>query len=130
MSEEETVATPASNEPESQLNDQIKDAVAQLNAILAGSDQTMYQVAAYQMIAHAVTMTVQNAVAEQQHSHILRMALTTAASNAILDGRQDAAKEILALAESKLVTPNMGELLSQVEASIRTIGEELRKMRS
>jgi hypothetical protein len=34
-----------------------------------------------------------------------------------------AAKEILALAESKLVTPNMGDLLSQVEALIRTIGE-------
>jgi hypothetical protein len=120
---------PTDNPPIDQANNQIRDALSQLNAILGGADQSVFQVAAYQAVSQAIALTLQNAVAQQQHAHILRMSLTTAAANAILDGRKVEAESLLDLAASKLVTPNLSEMLSQVQSCVRSIGEELYRIK-
>ena len=88
MADDESPSTPSANAavdaPESELNDQIRDAVSQLQSILEDADASTFQAAAYQTFVHVVSLAMHNAVAQQQQSHMLRMALTTAAANAIL----------------------------------------------
>ncbi len=107
------------------LNDQIKDALAQLHAILDGADQGTVQVAAYQAFVHVVALAMHNAVAEQQHAHILRMAMTTSAANAILAGRKEEAEKVLELARSSLVSPDLSVILGHVRSFVETVGREL-----
>jgi len=109
----------------SAMNDQITDALKQLHAILAGADESTIQVAAYQVFVHAVALAMHNAVAEQQHNHILRMAMTTSAAKAILAGRKAEAEAILDLARTKLASPDLSDLLDQVRLFIQAIGREL-----
>lgn len=115
-------AAPAGDPPESQLNDQIRDALAQLQAILAGADSSVFQAALYQTFAHVVALTMHNAVAEQQQSNILRMALTTSAANAILAGKKAEAEGILALARTQVAAPDLSGMLTQIRTIIEEIG--------
>jgi hypothetical protein len=112
---------------ESFRNDQITDALRQLHAILAGADESTIQVAAYLSFVHVVALAMHNAVAEQQHAHILRMALTTSAANAILAGRKAEAEAVLELSRSKLISPDLSALLTQVRSFVETIARELEK---
>jgi hypothetical protein len=111
-----------------QLNDQIRDAVSQLQALLSGADRSSVRAAAYQAFAHVIALAMHNAVAEQQHGHILRMALTTSAANAILAGRKAEAEGILELARSKLVSPDLSDLLSNIRACVETMSRELNRI--
>lgn len=129
MAENDAVpASPPGPEPEpsaGQLNDQVKDAIAQLNAIFDGTDSRTFQVAAYQTFVHVVALAMHNAVAEQQQNQILRIALTTAAAKAILAGRKDEAESILEITQSKLAGPDVAGLLAQVRQFIDAVGREL-----
>lgn len=116
---------PTPHPPDSTLNSQIRDALLQLQAILDGADTSIFQVAAYQTFVHVIALAMHNAVAEQQHNHILRMALTTSAANAILAGHKDEAASILELAHSKLASPDLSHLLAEVRTLIETISREL-----
>jgi hypothetical protein len=111
---------------ENLMNDQITDALNQLRAILDGADKSSVQVAAYQAFVHVLALAMHNAVAEQQHAHILRMAMTTSAANAILAGRRAEAESILELARSKLVSPDLSDLLAHVRSFVETINDGLR----
>ena len=75
----------------SSLNDQILAEVSQIEATLKGSERMVLAAAAYQSIAQAIALSLQNAVAQQQHSNILRNAMTAAAAAAILEGKKDEA---------------------------------------
>lgn len=118
---------PVPPSPGSALNDQVRDALLQLQATLGSADTSVFQVAAYQTFVHVVSLAMHNAVAEQQQSHILRMALTTSAAKAILAGRKDEAESILELARTRLASFDLPNLLAEVRTLIETIGGELAK---
>ncbi|MCC6389042.1 MAG: RebB family R body protein [Bryobacterales bacterium] len=109
------------------LNDQIRDALDQVNATLGGSGRNILEAAAYQAMAQALALGLQNAVAQQQHAYMLRNALTTAAAQAILEGKREEASEVLKLAESKLVNPSLSDALAEARTALRALREELKR---
>ena len=110
------------------LNDQVTDALAQVQETLAGMQQPFASAAATQTIAHALGLALHNAVARQQHSHILRNALTTAAAMALLDGQGERAQAVLKLAESPLVNPTFDAEIGQLQSAVANLREELEKI--
>lgn len=76
---------------ETSVNDQITDAVTQVNASVGNSSEALARAMANQIMAHAVAIAIQNAVAQQQHVYMLRNAATTAAVRAILDSNPEQA---------------------------------------
>lgn len=112
------------------LNNQVRDALAQINATLSGTNGAVFQIAAYQTLVHSVSLAMQNAVAEQQQNQILRMALTSAAAKALLAGRKEEAESILDLAKNRLANPELPALLEQVRKLIETIGGDLARART
>jgi sensor histidine kinase regulating citrate/malate metabolism len=86
------------------------------------------QAAALQSLANALTLTLHDAVAEQQHSQMLRMAFTSAAASAILDGKRSEAEEILNhlnLAKSSLVSPDLSGVMNQIKTYLDTIAQQM-----
>lgn len=61
--------------------------------------------AGYQMAIHAIGLAMQNAVAQQQHAYILLNAITTAATQAVLESRTEDAREAIKLAQ-EVLAPN------------------------
>ena len=110
------------------FNDQIRDSVNQLNESLTGLHQPFTAAAAYHTVAHTLSLGLHNVVAQQQHSHILRNALTTAAAKALLEGKHAEAEAVLKLAESRLVNPNFSDEISQIRNVITTLHEDLQKI--
>lgn len=112
---------------ESAMNAQIADALKQLHAILVGGGESAIHAAAYQTLVHAIALGMHNAVAEQQHSHILRMAMTTSAAKAILAGRKAEAEAILDLARTQLTSSDdLFKLLTKFESLLYRISYEPR----
>lgn len=109
------------------VNDQITDSVTQLRQSLTGMQQPFAAAAAFQVISHALALALQNAVARQQHSHMLRNALTTAAASALLDGRTEQAEAVLKLAESPLVNPTLETEVGQLQAAMASLRGEIEK---
>jgi hypothetical protein len=114
---------------ENALNEQITDAVAQINASVNGASAGLVAAAACQTIAHALALGVQNAVAQQQQAYILRNAMVSAAAAAILDGKREEAEAILQLAETRLASPDLKSEVESVLQTLRAINEELLKLR-
>lgn len=63
---------------ETTVNSQITDAVSQVNEVVGGSSEPQARAMADQVMAHAIGLAMQNAVAQQQQAYILRNAVTTA----------------------------------------------------
>ncbi len=102
---------------------QLSQAAATISASFAGpldaasnSEYNALQAVALQAMTLALSLAVHNAVAEQQQAQILRTALTTAAAKAILSGKRAQAEEILAMANSKLVMPDLTAVIAEVRA--------------
>jgi len=104
------------------VNDQIIDAVTQVNRLLAEGGDENSQVMARQVMVQAVAMAMQNAVAQQQQAYILRNAATAAAVRAILDASP---KEALALVHQKLP----GEDVVATLGGLRQLMDELTEPR-
>lgn len=130
MPDPETNPSPSEASPPDALNDQVRDALAQLQATLAGSSDAVFQGAAYQALVHAITLAMQNAVAEQQQNQILRMAMTSAAAKAILAGKKEEAESLLELAQSRLANPDLPALMTQFHTLIARIRDDLAQGRS
>lgn len=109
-------------------NDAIHDAGQQLQELLARAQQPFAAAAAYQTIAHALGLALHNAVARQQHSHMLRNALTTAAATALLEGRTSQAEAVLKLAESPLINPTFEAEVGQLTSAMTQLRQELEKI--
>jgi hypothetical protein len=108
-----------------EVNDQIKDAVDQLNASFKGMKSNVPEAVAYQAMAHAVALALQNTVLQQQHNHMLRSALTTAAATALLEGKRAEAEAVLKLADEKLGSQqNLSEEIAKIGEILKTIGEQ------
>lgn len=76
---------------ETTVNCQVTDAVAQVNATVVSSSEALARAMADQVMAHAIGLAMQNAVAQQQQLYMLRNALTTAATRAILESNPEEA---------------------------------------
>jgi D-arabinose 1-dehydrogenase-like Zn-dependent alcohol dehydrogenase len=98
---------------------------ADFSSLFAAAGHKAVQAAALQSLANALTLTLHNAVAEQQHSQMLRMAFTSAAASAILDGKRSEAEEILNLAKSSLVSPDLSGIMSQIKTYLDTIALQM-----
>jgi hypothetical protein len=110
------------------VNDQIRDSVAQMQQLLDGMQRPFAAAATFNVVAHALSLALQNAVTRQQHSQMLRSALTTAAANAMLDSKLDEANAVLKLAESPLVNPSFDLEIGQLRQVISGLREELEKL--
>jgi hypothetical protein len=114
---------------DSSLSNQIRDAIKQVDASLAGTGRGFVTAAAYQSVTHTIALALQNAVAQQQHSYVLRNALTAAAANAILAGKREEAEAILAMADSKAISHNVADEIAHLLSALRAVDDELRKWR-
>ncbi len=112
------------------LNDQIRDSLDQLQRTLEGIQQPVAAGASLQTVAHALGLALLNTVARQQHSHMLRNAMTAAAARALLDGRTDQAEAVLKLAESPLVNPTFEAEVAQLRSALAGLREDLEKVLS
>ena len=112
------------------LNDQIRDSLDQLQRTIEGMQQPAAAGAALQTVAHALGLALLNAVARQQHSHMLRNAMTAAATRALLDGRTEQAEAVLKLAESPLVNPTFATEVTQLRSALAGLREDLEKVLS
>lgn len=65
------------------VNSQITDAVNQANALVLGAAPAQAVGALYQMMAHAVGLSMQNAVAQQRSMNTIATAVTTQGVNGI-----------------------------------------------
>ncbi|SFS20771.1 Killing trait domain-containing protein [Granulicella pectinivorans] len=100
-------------------------AVPDFSALYALAGQKAIQAAALQSLANALSLTLHNAVAEQQHGQMLRMAFTSAAARAILDGKRTEAEELLHLAKSSLVSPDLSDIMNQIKTYLDTIAQQM-----
>jgi len=57
------------------VNDQIRDSVAQVQQLLDGMQRPFAAATTFNIVAHALSLALQNAVTRQQHSQMLRNAL-------------------------------------------------------
>jgi hypothetical protein len=114
---------------DSTLNSQIGDALAQIDASIAGAGSAFVAAAAYQSVSHTIALALQNSVAQQQQAYMLRNALTAAAANAILDGKREEADAILAMADSKAISHNVAAEIEHLLSALRAVDDDLRKWR-
>ena len=101
---------------ETEVNSQITDAVTQVNASLGDSSEALARAMAHQIMAHAVAVAIQNAVAQQQHVYMLRNAATTAAVRAILDANPEQA---LHFAEEALKGDDLAQTIERLSALLK-----------
>lgn len=99
------------------VNSQAVQAIQQVQKLIDEGRHPFAAAAASQTVAHALAIALQNAVANQQHCHMLRNAMTTAAAKAMLEGRTEAAEAVLKLAASPLMNPTLDVELAQLRAS-------------
>ncbi|RUL67109.1 R body protein [Dyella dinghuensis] len=98
---------------ETTVNSQITDAVTQVNASVEGSSEALARAMANQIMAHAVSVAIQNAVAQQQHLYMLRNAVTTTAVRAILKSDPEQA---LRFANEALNGDDLAQTIEQLSA--------------
>ena len=84
------------------VTDQIRDAIAAVDNLLSDANRAFIAAAAYQSIAHSIALAMQNAVAQQQQSYILRNAIVAAAADASVAGKKEEAEELLKLADEAM----------------------------
>ena len=110
------------------VNSQITDAVSQLNATVPSLATAFGAATAYQVVSHAIALRFHNLVAQQQHDHILRHALTTAAAHALLEGKREEAEAVIKLADSRLPIPDLTTEIAQLKTALRELQEEFTKI--
>ncbi|WP_333681815.1 RebB family R body protein [Dyella sp.] len=101
---------------ETTVNSQITDAITQVNASVGGSSDALARAMADQIMAHAVSVAIQNAVAQQQHVYMLRNAVTAAAVRAILDSDPEQA---LRFADEALRGDDLAETIERLSAIVK-----------
>jgi len=105
---------------ESPVNSQITDAVSQTNETIDGSSQAQARAMADQVMAHAIGLAMQNAVAQQQQAYILRNAVTTAAARAILQASPEEAlrfaREVLSNDDVAQTLERLGKLMNDIDS--------------
>lgn len=101
-----------------QLNDQIRDAVEQMNALLLDDDGRNVRAMSYQVMAHTIALSLYNTVYQQQQMYILQNATTTAAVREALKSNP---AEAVKLAQQAIVESDLTKTISQ----LKTLMDEL-----
>lgn len=101
---------------ETEVNSQITDAVTQINASVGDTSEALARAMANQIMAHAVALAIQNAVAQQQHVYMLRNAVTTATVRAILDSNPEQA---LHFADEALKSEDLAQTIERLSALLK-----------
>ena len=109
-----------------EVNSQISDAVSQVNETLAGVSNAMPRAMTDQLMAHAIGLAMQNAVAQQQQLYILRNAVTTAVARAILDSSPE---EALRFASEALKGDDIAKTLENLDALLKNTTARPRQAR-
>jgi hypothetical protein len=102
----------ADEKPETAVNNQITDSVSQVNETVQGASQSQARAMADQVMAQAIGLAMQNAVAQQQQAYILRNAVTTAAARAILESSPE---EALRFAREVLSNDDVSQTLDRLK---------------
>jgi hypothetical protein len=100
------------DEKPSAVNEQITDAASQVNETIQGASKSQARAMADQVMAQAIGLAMQNAVAQQQQSYILRNAVTTAAARALLEASPD---EALKFAREVLANDDVAQTLERLQ---------------
>ncbi|ROZ74907.1 RebB family R body protein [Ramlibacter sp. WS9] len=100
------------------VNSQAVEAIQQVLQLIGDGRHPFAAAAASQTMAHALGIALQNAVTNQQHCHMLRNAMATAAAKAVLEGRTEVAGEMFRLAGSPLMNPTLDVELAQLRAAL------------
>lgn len=103
---------------ETTVNNQVTDAVAQVNASVGDSSEALAQAMAHQIMAHAVAVAIQNAVAQQQHVYMLHNAVTTAAARAMLNADPEQA---LRFAGEALRSDDLAQTIERLNALLKDV---------
>lgn len=83
------------NEKFNSTNDQIRDSVAQINALIHDEDGRNIRAMSYQIMAHSLALSLYSAVHQQQQMYILQNATTTAAVKEALKSSPADAMELI-----------------------------------
>lgn len=105
-------------ENQDHVNDQITDAISQVNRTIEGQAQAQARAMTDQVMAHAIGLAMQNAVAQQQQNYILRNAVITAAASSILRASPEEAmkfaREVLANDDVAQTLDHLGNLAERL----------------
>lgn len=111
-----------------QLNDQIRDAVSQMNALLLDDGARNIRAMSYQVMAHSIALSLYNTVHQQQQIYMLQNATTTAAiKEALKSNPADAIKLAQqAVADSDLTNTigRLKTLLDELNQTYRDLSQE------
>ncbi|HEX7817303.1 RebB family R body protein [Dyella sp.] len=100
------------------LNRQVVEAVEVVNAQVLGSSAAVAQAMTDQVMAQAIGMAMQNAVAQQQHLYTLRNAITTAVVRTILESN---AEEAVRFAREMLAGDDVASTLERLAALMKDV---------
>jgi len=115
-------------EPESigsnALNDQIRESVEQLNQLLAANNSYTIRAMAYQALSHAMSLSIYNAVHQQQQMYTLLNATTTAAVQEALKSNPTQAIELAQKASHNMesITAAVVQAIELIEGMTRDLG--------
>ncbi len=111
------------SEPQTSINDQVTDAVAEAQAAVLGASETELKALGYRILVHSVTLAMQDAVAQQQQRYTLNNAITAAVSKAVLEadaeglGRLTEAVKVLdEINRSRDVSQTLAELKALLDS--------------
>jgi hypothetical protein len=102
------------------VNDQVIDAIKDLNASLALNADANVDALSYQLMAHSVALAMQNTVHQQQQAYILQNAATTAAVKAIMESDP---KEAIELAKQGFGTEPLVDTLKELKGFMDDLHE-------
>jgi TPP-dependent trihydroxycyclohexane-1,2-dione (THcHDO) dehydratase len=94
------------------VNDQVIDAIKDLNSAMAGDADANVDALSYQLMAHSVALAMQNTVHQQQQAYVLQNAATTAAVKAIMESDP---KEAIELAKQGFGTAPLVDTLKELK---------------
>lgn len=108
---------------ESAVNDQISDGVAEAEASVEPSDESLRRSISQQILVQAVSMAMQDAVAQQQRLNALRNAVTAAASKIVLNACAENLETATEAAHSAM------KIASMAQAEQGDIAETLERLK-
>lgn len=110
---------------ESSINDQITDGVAETDAAIETNDESLRTAISQQILVQAVSLAMQDAVAQQQRLNTLRNAVTAAAAKVVLDACPEALQTATEAAHAAM---KIAESAQAEQGDIAATLERLRKL--
>ena len=108
------------------INDQIKDSIEQIQALLADDDGQNTRALSYQLMSHAASLAFYNTVHQQQQMYVLQNAITTAAAKAILEASPE---DALKYAKEGFASQDMTGTLTELKKFMDDLNETYKDLR-